>query len=176
MSAVVRERGLWRCVFEVESFAGDVAPGDTPLDRCEFENLLMYGGMSCIFQSLIGNGSGAAGGALTYFNNANAAIGAGDSTTAAAATQTDLQAATNKLRKGMDATYPLHTDGVTSASNVITFRSTFGTAEANFDWQEVGIFNSATAATGRMLNRKTQAIGVKTSSISRVITATITLA
>lgn len=176
MSVVVPDSGLWRCLFEVESFLGDVRPGDEPIDHVEFENLLMYGGASCLLQGLIGNITGTAGQALTRFDNTNAAIGAGDSTTAAVATHTDLQAVTNKLRKGMDATYPLHTDGTTIASNVITFRSTFGTSDANFDWQEIGIFNSPTAATGRMLNRKTQAIGVKTSSISRVVTATITLA
>ena len=57
----------------------------------------------------------------TFFNNANSLIGVGDSMTAFAASQTDLQAASNKLRKAMDATYPQ------VAANVLTFRSTFAT-------------------------------------------------
>ena len=171
----IRESGLWECRFVVETFRGEVAedPGAELLDRQAFGNLLMYGGVSCLWQYAMGNGTTTAGQTLTYINNAQAAIGAGDSSAAAAATQTDLQAASNKLRKAMDSTYPQHTDGVTSTSNTITFRSTFGTSDANFDWQEVGVFNSATAGTGRMINRKAQAIGTKTSAVSRVVTATI---
>ena len=129
-------------------------------------NLLMYGGVSCLWQCLIGNGTATAGQSLTYFNNAQAAIGVGDSNTAASATQTDLQASSNKTRVAMDATYPLHTDGVVSGSASITWQSTFGTSAANWAWQEVGVFNSATAATGRMLNRLVQSLGTKTSAAS----------
>ena len=104
----------------------------------------------------------------TAFNNANSYIGVGDSTTAFAATQTDLQAATNKLRKAMDATYPQ------VAANVITFRSTFATTDANYAWQEWGVFNASSA--GTMLNRKVESLGTKTSAQTWQITVTITLA
>ncbi len=124
-------------------------------------NLLVYGGISLTFQCMMGNGTASAGQTLTYMNNGNAAIGVGDSTTAAAATQTDLQAASNKLRVGMNATYPQQTDGVTSAAATITFQSTFGSGQGNYSWNEVGVFNSSTAATGRMLNRLVQTLGVK---------------
>lgn len=139
-------------------------------------NLLMYGGASCLWQCLIGNGTGTAGQALTYFNNGNAALGVGDSTTAAAATQTDLQAATNKLRKGMDATYPQHTDATTSGAATITFRATFGSSDANFAWQEWIVANSPTAGTGRALNRKVESLGTKASGTTWVFTVTLTLA
>jgi hypothetical protein len=43
------------------------------------------------------------GGAGTAFHNANFRLGVGDSATAWATTQADLVAATNKLRKGMNA-------------------------------------------------------------------------
>lgn len=107
------------------------------------------------------------GGAVTAFNNANSYLGVGDSTTAFAASQTDLQAATNVLRKAMEATYP------TLATNVITFRSLFGTADANFAWAEWGVFNAATA--GTMMSRKVDALGTKTSAQSWQLTATITI-
>lgn len=139
-------------------------------------NLLMYGGASCQWQTLIGNGTTTAGQALTYFNNAQAAIGVGDSTTAAAATQTDLQAATNKLRVAMDATYPQHTDATTSGAASIVFRSTFSTSQGNYAWQEWIVANSATAATGRALNRKVESLGTKTSSAAWTFTVTLTLA
>ena len=102
------------------------------------------------------------------FSNANSYIGVGDSTTAHAFTQTDLQAATNKLRKAMDATYPQ------VASNVITFRSTFGTSDANYAWQEWGVFNASSA--GTMMNRKVESLGTKTSAQTWQFTVTITLA
>ena len=107
------------------------------------------------------------GEAVTEFNNANAHIGVGDSTTAFAVAQTDLQAATNKLRKAMDATYP------TRSGNVLTFRSTFATSEANFAWQEWAVFNAAAA--GTMLNRKVESLGTKFSTQSWQITVTNTV-
>lgn len=103
----------------------------------------------------------------TSFNNANAHIGVGDSATAFAAAQTDLQAASNKLRKAMDATYPQ------VSTNVLTFRSTFATGDANFAWNEWAVFNASSS--GVMLNRKVESLGTKTSAQSWQLTVTITL-
>lgn len=122
-------------------------------------------GMTNAYRDMIASIS--TGGAVTAFNNANSYIGVGDSITAFAATQTNLQAATNLLRKAMEATYP------TLATNVITFRSLFGTTEANFAWAEWGVFNASTA--GTMMSRKVEALGTKTSAQSWQITATITI-
>ena len=108
-----------------------------------------------------------AGEAFTAFNNGNARIGVGDSSTAFAAGQTDLQAASNKLRKAMEAAYP------SRATSVLTFRSVFGTGEANFAWNEWGVFNAAAA--GVMLNRKVESLGTKTSAQSWQLTVDITL-
>lgn len=161
---------------ETANEAAILTAGVAPYETLEREgNLLMNGGISCLFQCLIGNGTSTAGQNLTYFNNAQAAIGVGDSNTAAAATQTDLQAATNKVRKAMDATFPAHTDGTTSGAASIVFKSTFTTSDANWAWLEWGVFNSASAATGRMLNRKQENLGTKTSAGTWVLTVTITL-
>lgn len=108
----------------------------------------------------------AVGAGGTAFNNANTYLGVGDSTTAHAFAQTDLQAATNKLRKAMDATYPQ------VAGSALTFRATFGTSEANFAWQEWGVFNASAA--GTMMNRKVESLGTKTSSQSWQLTVTVT--
>ncbi len=107
------------------------------------------------------------GAAVTAFNNANAYIGVGDSSTAFAAAQTDLQAASNKLRKAMDATYP------SGGSNVLTFRSTFATTDANFAWAEWGVFNASSA--GTMLSRKVEALGTKTSAQTWQFTVVLTV-
>lgn len=102
----------------------------------------------------------------TNFDNSNAYIGVGNGTTAFAVSQTDLVGA-SKLRKAMDATYPQ------VATNVITFRSTFATTDANFAWEEWGVFNASSG--GTMMNRVVASNGTKSSSETKVVTATITL-
>ena len=108
------------------------------------------------------------GAEATLFNNANSRIGVGDSTTAFAATQTDLQAATNRIRKGMVATFP------TRSTNTLVFRSEFTGAEANFAWNEYGIFNAASG--GVMLNRRVQSNGTKIAGQIWIFEVTVTTA
>lgn len=175
------EPAKWQCDWTVAKFDGEwtaeriEAEQPTPYEIVEgHENLIMYGGVSCLWQALIGNGTGTSGQTLTFFNNGNAHIGVGDSTTAEAATHTNLQASTNVLRRAMDATYPTHTDGTTSGAATITFRSTFATGDANFAWNEWGVFNGSSG--GRMLNRRQVALGTKTSAATWQFTVTITIA
>jgi hypothetical protein len=126
-------------------------------------------GRDYIAAAIIGDDTGTADQALTTYNNARAALGVGNSTTAFSAAHTDLQGA-SKLRKAMDATFP------TRATNVLTFKSTFGTTDANFAWEEIGVFNSATAATGTMLCRVVQNHGTKASGDTWVLTHAVTVA
>jgi hypothetical protein len=107
------------------------------------------------------------GAAVTAFNNANAHIGVGDSSTAFSAAHTDLQAATDKFRKAMDATYPQ------GGANVLTFRSTFATGDANFAWNEWGVFNASSG--GTMLDRKVESLGTKTNTQTWQFTVTLTV-
>lgn len=161
----------WRCRTVVRKYANVAAyQADDHYDVVEVDgNLLMYGGASALWHRLTGGTS------VTAFDNANAHLGVGDSATAAAPEQTDLQATTNKLRKAMDATYPQHTDGTGSSTNAtVTFRSTFGTSDANFAWNEWGIFNASSS--GRMLNRKVQTLGTKTAGSVWQLTVTLSLA
>lgn len=123
---------------------------------------LTNAGRNLIAQMIIDNGS------PTLFTNANAHLGVGDSTTAFAAGQTDLQAATNKLRKAMEVSFP------TLATNVITFESLFGTADANWAWEEWAVFNASSA--GTMLCRKVENLGTKTSAASWRLNVDITVA
>lgn len=104
----------------------------------------------------------------TFFDNTNAYIGVGDSTTAFAVSQTDLQAATNKLRRGQEPTYPQR------STNILTYRSVFGTSDANFAWQEWAMFNASAA--GTMLSRKVENLGTKANTQSWQITVTLTVA
>ena len=172
----------WRAAWTVEKFwtpepvsSGDdlrrlTVGGLEPYEVLDHVgNLLMYGGASILWEALVGA-------APTYFNNANAYIGVGgstNSTNAEAATQTDLQGAST-TRKAMDTSYPTHSDGTTSGNATVVFRSVFGTSDANHAWSEWGVFNASAA--GRMLNRKVQDLGVKTSAASWTFTVSLSLA
>ena len=112
--------------------------------------------------------------ATNPWSNANAFTGVGDSNTAEAATQTELQAATNKFYKAMNATYP------SRSSQTVSFQSDFITSEANYVWAEWSIAAGATTASGggfttgtTNLNRKVAALGTKSSG-TWTLTAQIT--
>lgn len=74
--------------------------------------------------------------AITAFDTSHSRIGVGDSSTVYAANQTDLQASTNKLRKVLDSA-PVRTN------NSIDYVVTYSLSEANFAWNEIGLFNSS---------------------------------
>ena len=107
---------------------------------------------------------------IAPFNNANSSIGVGDnSATAFSAADTDVLGA-NKFRKAMDLAFP------TRATNVLTFRSTFGTSDANFAWNNWGVFNTTELSGGTMLNRKVESLGTKPNTQTWQFTVSITIA
>lgn len=133
-------------------------------------NLLTTAGLNRLTSLLIGAG----GQAVT---NTSARLGVGNSTTAAAVGQTDLQAASgagNRQFKVMDATYPTQSNGV------VTLKSTFASGEANFAWEEWGVdvgtptVSDGTTVNALLLNRKVQSLGTKVSGAVWALTATIT--
>lgn len=155
----IRPRPAWT----VTKFADDAA-----FERGEhFEknviegNLLLNEGITEFLNLLAGTGG-------TAFSNANARLGVGDSTTAAAAGQTALQAATNKLYKAMEASFP------TVTNQSIAFRAIFGAAEANFAWEECSLMNGADETTAKNLNRKVTSMGTKTNGSTWQLDLTIT--
>jgi hypothetical protein len=107
------------------------------------------------------------GDSVTPFDNSNAHIGVGDSDVAFAASQTDLQASSNKLRKAMDVGFP------TREGNVLTFQSTYTGAEANFAWEEWGVFNDDSG--GEMLDRMVEYNGTKLEGQTWVFKVTLTV-
>ena len=106
-------------------------------------------------------------GSETAWSNAAAYLGVGDSNTAENATQTGLQAATNKLWKAMDATYPQRTN------QTVDWRATFGSADANYAWEEYTVVN-ASNDTGKNLNRKISSKGTKASGETWTLSLQIT--
>lgn len=67
------------------------------------------------------------------------------------------------------------TDGTTSAAASVIWKSTFGTSDANWAWNEAALFNRATSG-GRMLNRKLVSMGTKTSADTWTLSLTATFA
>lgn len=163
MEKVSKENIVWKGVFKLTKFENDEAVlNNMPYEeKIIGENILVNAGINALTTLLAGGGGNA-------FNNANSYLGVGDSNTAAGATQTDLQAATNKLRKAMNATYPTY-----GTSQKITFQSDFGADDANFAWNEFAVFNASSA--GTMLNRLVSAQGTKTSGQTWRLTLEITI-
>ena len=124
-------------------------------------NLALNEGLGELIDLICGLGS------PTKWDNANARLGVGDSNTAADATQTGLQAATNKTFKAMDESWPQRTN------QTVEWRATFGSSEANFNWQEYTIVNASTDA-GKNLNRKVADKGTKVSGETWTLSLQIT--
>ena len=150
--STVREFVIPKPVWTITKFVSDGAfeRGEYYEKKVIEGNLLLNEGITEFLNLLTG-------GTAAVFSNANARLGVGDSTAAAAATQTALQAATNKLYTAMEAGYP------TVTNQSVNFRSVFGSSEANFAWEEFSVMNGADEATAKNLNRKVSAQGTKAS-------------
>jgi hypothetical protein len=105
-------------------------------------------------------------GTPTKWDATNARLGVGDSNAAENASQTGLQG-TNKAFKSMDSGYP------TRSNQTAEWRATFGSAEANFAWNEFTVVNAADD-TGKNLNRKVAAKGTKSSGETWTLSLQIT--
>lgn len=131
-----------------------------PYEVVEIKNAFVNAGGALVLNLIIGAGG-------TVFSAANANIGVGDSSSSTTSGMTDLQAGSNKLRKGMDATYP------SLSGQTMSWKATFGSSEANFAWNEAAIFNASSA--GTMLCRATGSFGTKSSGTSWQFTYSCTV-
>lgn len=144
--------GLWRLdVYEgdiVRDAGGNIT--NNHVETIEGKNLIVTVGKQMIMDRLFGLGG----------VGAMSRIGVGTSGTAAAAGNTSL---TGAVFKAYDST-------PTRSGTVVTCITTFGTGDANINWQELGMDNGTT-----LLNRIAP-IGPfnKTSAVSIVVTVTIT--
>lgn len=177
----LREKANWKPIWDIDRFldpTGQIATlsqrgmaiaqlncmfTKQSLGRASFMgNLLLNEGINAMWNLIAGAGG-------TAFNNANSYIGVGDSSTAALAAQTALQASTNKLYKAMDSTYP-----TSGTSQQIVLRSTFGSSDANWVWNEITAANGNSDSAVNM-NRLVQGMGTKVSGATWIATLTITL-
>lgn len=160
MKETVSENAFWR----IRKFANDDAySADNPYEVSRFAgNLLLNEGINELLTLACGTGA-------TKFDNANAYIGVGDSNTAAAASQTGLQASTNKTYKAMDTSYPTY-----GTNQKVTFKSTFGSSDANHAWEEFTVANG-NSDSAKNLNRKVSRQGTKSAGQTWELTLEITL-
>lgn len=157
----------WHAAYKLEKYDGGflnrlkrlVRIKKGPDEVITFEgNLMMNAGINVMLDLLIG----AAG---TDFDDSNGYLGVGNSSAAAAATQTDLQGA-SKTRVVIDQL-------ATISSQTLTFVATFGSAVANFAWEEVAIFNASSG--GTMLTRRVSSLGTKASGATWILTITLAI-
>lgn len=166
----MQDKGKMVAKWRIEKFKGDfksreeaIKAGAKPYETIEIEeNCLLNEGINELWTHLCSAGG-------TKFDNGNAYIGVGDSSAAADPTQTGLQAATNKLYKAMDATYPKY-----GTLQKAIWRVTFGSADANWAWNEITVANGNSDA-AMNLNRKVQEMGTKASGTTWTAELTITL-
>lgn len=176
---MVKEKAFYRAVWQVLKYNRDINDyrkpdgsldyerffaENEPYEVLEFEgNLLLNNGINVLWQLAIG----ATG--VTPFNNANAYLGVGDSSTAPSASQTGLLG-TNRFFKGMDSGYP------SVSGTTCTWQATYGGTEANFAWNEAGVANGNNPPTsGTLLNRLVQSMGTKQSGQTWTLRLSITL-
>jgi hypothetical protein len=107
------------------------------------------------------------GGTGTPWNNTNAYIGVGDSTTIEDVAQTGLLAPTNKLYVAVSQGYPIF-----GTSQQATWQAVFGPSQANYGWNEFTLANGNSNSAAN-LNRKVSAQGTKQSGQTWVLTLTV---
>lgn len=80
------------------------------------------------------------GAAARTLSNAQGGLLIGDGTTAPAVTDTNLAAATNKVRIALDATYPIR------SGTTVTYQFTVASGVGNFNHAEFGLTNASSTA------------------------------
>jgi len=167
------EKAHWKCQFRLEKRPGDINKCQTPAQRLAFletvspyevikgkDNCLLNTGINEMWDLI----TGVVSGTDHVFNSTKAQIGVGNSSTPAAATQTDLIG--TSTYKGMEGGFP------TSTAQKATFKSSFGSADANYTWAE-WVVKQVTSA--KCLNRKVDAMGTKAVGSTWTLEVSITL-
>lgn len=180
-----KEQAHYKAVWRIYKFVGDypgmpvediLAAGVKPYDVLEFEgNCLLNDGINNIVWPAV------AGASYTPINTTDGCIGVGDSNTAAVASQTGLQASTNRQ-------WVIATSVTQGSSQQIVIQASFGSTYGNFQWLEICAGSTTTPgslpstgatppATAHVLNRLVPAggMGTKVSGTTWVATLTITL-
>lgn len=98
-------------------------------------------------------------------SDANLIVGTGSGAENASDTEATF---TSGVKKTMESGYPTY-----GSSQKITWKSSYGSDDANQDWEEFGVLNAA--SDGDLLNRKTSSEGTKTAGQTWELELEITL-
>jgi len=179
----VTDNAHYKAVWRIFKFLGDFSKktleeilkaGIKPYEVLEIEgNCQLNDGINNILTPAI------IGGSYTPVNTTDGCIGVGDSSTAAAATQTGLQASSNRQWVIVTST------SGTGSSQQLVLQASFGSSYGNFAWNEICAGSTTTPgslpstgatppATAHVLNRLVQSMGSKASGTTWVATLTIT--
>lgn len=152
----------WRCKTRLLKYREDITPFAkegreaefyrlfNPYEVKEIEgNLLLNEGINALWSILC-----EATPTETRYTNTNARIGVGNGTNAASAEQAGLLGASTEF-KAMETGYPTF-----GSNQKAVFKSSFGSTEGNFTWEEWTVDNGSVA--DKNLNRKVESLGTKT--------------
>lgn len=157
------EKAKWKDSWTIEKYDSrkDFEKGK-PYEVVELKkkNIMLNSGINELWDIVAGD-------SVNVFSNDKAQIGVGDDDTVAQATQTDLEAATNKTYKGMENTYPQ-----TGSDEKMALRAIFGENDANYDWRE---FVVKQVDSNICLNRLVSSQGTKASGQVWALNVDITL-
>ena len=183
-SIAAAEKARWMAHWTIKKFLGDFpgmsaeeieAAGVEPFEVMEVDgNCLLNDGINSIIWPAV------VGALATPLNGTDGCMGVGDSSTAAAASQTGLQAGTNHLWVLLSATPTV------GSSQQLVASATFSGSQANWVWNEicVGVTSTpaslpansqAPPATAHVLNRLAQNLGTKASGTTWTGQLTVTL-
>lgn len=150
----------WQTEWAILKYQDNNAVKRGEYEFCPFDgNLALNEGITEVMDLITGA-------AATAYSAANTYLGVGADSTAAVATQTGLQAPSNKV-------YVL-VDSVAKSGQTITWQATFGSGVANFAWEEFTIANGSSDSADN-LNRKVSAQGTKASPNIWILQCKITL-
>ncbi len=157
------DKGFWndRWLFHKYASEEDYA-NNNPFEVSVVDkgNVLLNTGINAIWNLVAGEAEDA-------FDSGDTLIGVGDDNEAAVATQTDLEAETNKTYKGMEGGYPQ-----VGSDQKFVARAVFGADDANYDWHEFVIKNDDSDV---CLNRLVSVQGTKAQDQVWTITLEILL-
>lgn len=170
----------------IHAQALDALKRDNKVDSSQFEedsfeNLFTTNGVNFLFTVAVSglgaaNSAGSAAAATAAFNSTQARVGVADGTTAAAAGDSDIQST------GSNKTWKVVSGAPTVSTNQIQFAATFGTADANYAWNNFAADNcggsNATGSTrsgGTMLDHVVSSQGTKASGQTWQPTLTLSI-
>ena len=112
------------------------------------------------------------------FGTTGAYLRVGSSTASFNSNQNEMQTTStgstglNQWIRAMDAGFPKRNSGESTAVNILAYKATFTTSEANHDWNEIGVKNTTASATGTgaLMNRLLSTMGTKQNTQSWAVT------